>query len=231
MFRLKTLLAPGLALALALTFGAGTASADIAIYDLETPNSQISGFSGPFIQVTVNRTDSMDATITFSSLVANGNINLMGGGGGGSAAVAVDVTGSVTPGTPTGGNSGTGFTPGPLTLQASPNMDGFGTYGFGFSDFDGFIHSFDNISFTVTNTAAGGWTSALNVLTDAAAHAFITPSPADASSQSVNTGYVSGLTLESYDPGPVAPEPSTMLIAAVGAIGFVGYGLRRRRKS
>jgi hypothetical protein len=27
------------------------------------------------------------------------------------------------------------------------------------------------------------------------------------------------------------PEPSTMLIAAVGAIGFVGYGLRRRKKS
>jgi MYXO-CTERM domain-containing protein len=27
-----------------------------------------------------------------------------------------------------------------------------------------------------------------------------------------------------------APEPSTMLIAAVGALGFLGYGLRRRRK-
>jgi len=29
--------------------------------------------------------------------------------------------------------------------------------------------------------------------------------------------------------GPVVPEPSTMAIAGLGALGFIGYGLRRRR--
>jgi hypothetical protein len=34
---------------------------------------------------------------------------------------------------------------------------------------------------------------------------------------------------EPFDPGPPVPEPSTLAIAGLGALGFVGYGIRRRR--
>ncbi len=63
-----------------LTFGAPRASADTISFTINTPNTAISGFTGPYATVTVNRTSTTMATITFTSDTAAGNIYLMGDG-------------------------------------------------------------------------------------------------------------------------------------------------------
>ena len=46
----------------------------------------------------------------------------------------------------------------------------------------------------------------------------------------VNRSVSSGQNLLTWDPVAV-PEPSTMAIAGLGALGMIGYGLRRRKSS
>jgi len=228
---MRSLLAPGLALALALTLGTGSASADL-FFNLDTGNSAISGYTGPYAQVDVHLTDSTHATITFTSLTNSGNIYLLGDGG--SVAVNVNAT-SWTLGTITGSNAGTGFTPGPWSDGGSGNEDGWGIFNQKIDSFDGFTSSSDKISFTLTNTS-GMWASDSSVLVAnsngalAGAHIFVTSSPANANNGAIVTGFAAGAG-GGPPPTPSVPEPSNMLIAAVGAIGFLGYGLRRRKKN
>jgi hypothetical protein len=47
----------------------------------------------------------------------------------------------------------------------------------------------------------------------------------------VTSAFISFSTQGTEVQATLVPEPSTLLIAAVGGIGFVGYGLRRRQKS
>lgn len=214
-----------LAVALALTFGVGKATADTFDYSVSTGNDAISGYTGPYATVEVNRTSDTTATITYTSLTNSGNIYLMGDGG--SVGVNVNAT-SWTLGTITGSNAGTGFSPGPYSNGGSGNEDGFGRFNQTINSFDGFTSSSDTISFTLTNTS-GTWANAASVLTansqgeTVAAHIFVTTSPANAANGAITTGFAAD--------GPAAvPEPSTMAIAVLGALGFIGYGLRRRPK-
>ena len=168
------------------------AKADDFNFNLTSVN--IGGFSGPFIHVDVNRTDSTHATITFTSLTNSGNIYLMGGQG----AVGVNVNATVFGlSVATGTNSGTGFTPGPFAIVFNGTEDGFGNFNGGYDSFDGFTHSSDSIMFGVLNVS-GTWGSAANVLTGnsqgllAAAHIFVTSAPADAGNGAINTGYAAG---------------------------------------
>ena len=55
-----------------------TASADTVIYSLNAPNVPLSPYTGPYGTVTVNRTDSTHATITFASSVVGGYQYLFG---------------------------------------------------------------------------------------------------------------------------------------------------------
>jgi hypothetical protein len=91
---------------------------------------------------------------------------------------------------------------------------------------DGFASSSSQVSFTLTNTS-GTWASVSNVLTpnsngfQAEAHIFVTANPAVQSNGASFTGFAGN------GPNPV-PEPSTLAIAGLGALGFIGFGLRRR---
>jgi hypothetical protein len=206
---------------LAVTCWVGVAAADIVTFDLTAPNTGINGFTGPFTQVEVDRTSTTTATITFTSLTAAGNIYLMGD----NHVVDVNVNAtSWTLGTITGTNSGTGFTPGAFSNGGSGNVDSFGNFNQIIDDFDGFTHSADSISFQLTDTS-GTWPSASAVLTpnsdgwEAAAHIFVTASPANASNGAVQTGFAAG----------VVPIPPTALLLGSGLLGLVG--LRRFRKS
>jgi hypothetical protein len=224
MFRPKNFLALGLALALALTIGVGSASADTQSYTLGNGNSAISGYTGPYAMAVVTLTSSTTASITFTSLSNSGNIYLMGDGG--SVAVNVNASSWTIAGM-TGSNAGTGFTPGPYSDGGASNEDGFGSFNQNINGFDGFTHSADTVSFTLTNTS-GTWANAAAVLAAnasgyfVAAHIFVTPSPANASNTALATGYAVD--------SPAVPEPSTLALAGLGALGFVGYGLRRRLK-
>jgi uncharacterized protein YdeI (BOF family) len=189
--------------------------ADTFTSTLDTGNSAISGFTGPFGTVSVDLTSSTMATITFTSLTNGGNIYLFGDGG--TVDVNINAT-SWTLGTITGSNAGTGFTPGPFSDGGSGNVDGFGVFNQTINSFDGFTHSSDTVTFTVTDTS-GTWASASNVLTpngdgfDAAAHIFVTAFPANAANGAIATGFAAESS------GTVtAPEPSSMLLLGVGIL-------------
>jgi hypothetical protein len=216
-----------LAAALALTLGASSASADVISYFVDIPNPAISGFPGPYEQVTVNRTSSTTANITFTSLTKSGNIYLMGGDS--AASVNVNAT-SWTVSNIAGSNAGTGFTPGPLSDGGSGGGAGgtIGTFNQSINSFDGFTHALDTISFTLTDTS-GTWASAANVLAPnsqgnvVGAHIFVTSSPANAANGAINTGFGGGHT--------VVPEPGPLLGAGVVTLMGLVYTWRRRRRA
>jgi hypothetical protein len=211
-----------LVMALAVT----PAMADITDYTLSTGNAAVSGYPGPYVYLTVDRTSSTTATLTFYSQLVNGNIYLMGDGG--SADVNVNAS-SWTIGSFVYTNAGTGFTPGAVSDGGSGTVDGFGTFNQTTTSFDGFTHSSDYIQFVLTNTG-GAWGSATDVLTNnadgylAGAHIFITSYPADADNGAIATGYV----VNGGGGGGVPIPPSAWLLGS-GLIGLAGLGWRRRK--
>jgi VPDSG-CTERM motif len=199
--------------------GLQQAKADSISFNLSAGNSAISGYTGPYASVTVNRTSSTSATITFTSLTASGNAYLMGDGA--SVAVNVNAT-SWTLGTITGSNSGIGFLPGLYSNGGSGNVDGFGVLNQTINSFDGFTHSSTMIRFTLTNTS-GNWLTAGSVLVAnangamAAAHIFVTKLPLNAANGAVTTGFAA-------NGGASVPDGGTtvmLLGAALGALGLV----------
>jgi hypothetical protein len=197
--------------------GLQQAKADSISFKLSVGNSAISGYPGPYASVTVNRTDSTHATITFTSLTAAGNIYLLGDGS--SVAVNVNAT-SWALGTITGSNAGTGFTPGPYSNGGSGNVDGFGVLNQTINSFDGFTHSSGSISFTLTNTG-GTWGSANQVLIAnaqgamAGAHIFVTLSPANAKNGALATGFAA-------NGGAQVPDGGTTVMLLGVALGVLG---------
>ena len=60
---------------------ASPASADIISFDLTTPNAAILTAVGPYATVTISRTSTTSALITFTSLTNGGFLYMMGDGG------------------------------------------------------------------------------------------------------------------------------------------------------
>ena len=201
--------------------GMGLQQADAFTSLLNQGNSAISGFTGPYGTVTVTLVNSTTATITFTSNTVAGNIYLFGDGG--SVALNVNATTFAVSGI-TGSNAGTGFTPGGWTQGAAGNEDGFGSFNLRISSFDGFTHSSDTISFTVTNIS-GTWASDADVLAfnadgfDAAAHIFVTTSPANASNSALATGFAG-------EGAGVVPDGGTTVMLLGVALGALGMARR-----
>jgi len=218
------------ALAIVLGFG-GATRADSISFNLDTTNlGSPFNTQGPYVSVTVNRTSTTTATLTFMSLTNSGNIYLLGDGG--SAGANINAT-TFTVANITGTNAGTGFTPGPFSTD-SGNEDGFGPFNLKITSFDGFTHSSDTISFDVTSTSGPVWNTASDVLTPnannavAAAHIFVTSSPADASNGAVITGFAAG----NGNRGPnveTTPAPPGVVLLGTGIVllGLVGWSRRR----
>jgi hypothetical protein len=224
-FELHALLVGAAALVVASAL-APSAQADVINYSLGTGNSSLSGFTGPFADVTINRTSSTTAVITFTADSNSLDTYLMGG------AQAVDVnvnaaTFMVTP--PIGTNGLAGFsTPGPYTVSGGTNADGFGSFNLNIDSFDGFTHSARSITFGLTDTS-GTWGDAADVLAGnslgnfAAAHIFVCAAPVTsctASSSNPVTGFAAV-------PGPVVGAGLPGLVGACGCL----LMLARRRSN
>ena len=195
------------------------------VFQLGQGNAALSGYPTPFGSVAVTRTSSTTATIVFTANNTGGYQYLFGDGG--SVAVNVNAT-SWTLGLITGSNAGTGFTPGPYSDAGAGPEDGFGSFNQNIDSFDGFTHSSDTISFSLTNTS-GTWAGDSDVLAGnsqgfhVAAHIFVTSSPANAANGAVVTGFAT------EGGNNVIPEPTSMLLLGLGLAGF--GAARRRRKS
>jgi len=202
--------------------GLQQAKADVFTSSLNQGNSAISSFTGPYGTVTITTTGTNTATVTFTSNTVAGNAYLFGDGG--SVALNVNATTFSVSGI-SGSNSGTGFTPGPFSQMVAGNEDGFGSFNLRIRSFDGFSHSSDTITFTLTNTS-GTWASAADVLTnnangfDAAAHIFVTTSPANASNSALATGFAG------EGGGVVAPDGGTTVMLLGVALGALGMARR-----
>lgn len=207
-----------LAAAAALALCAASPAHAVYSFDLVAGNSAISGYAGPYATVDVNLINSTTANVTFTSLTNSGNIYLMGGTG--AVAVNVDATSWTLSGI-TGSNAGTGFTPGTYSDGGAGNEDGFGSFNQLIDSFDGYTHSADTISFSLTNTS-GTWASDAAVLAPnsggslAAAHIFVTTYPANASNTALATGFAASV-----------PEADTYAMLLAG-LGLVGFAARRR---
>jgi hypothetical protein len=201
--------------------GFGLQQADAFTSQLNVGNPAISGFTGPYGTVTITLVNSTTATVTFTSNTVAGNIYLFGDGG--SVALNVNATTFSVSGI-SGSNTGTGFTPGPYTFAGAGVEDGFGSFNLTINSFDGFTHSSDTISFTVTNTS-GTWASAADVLAfnangyDAAAHIFVTSSPANASNSALATGFAAENAVG-------APDGGTTVMLLGAALGMLGMARR-----
>ena len=186
---------------------------------LNQGNSAISGFAGPYGNVTIVLTSSTTATVAFTGNTVAGNTYRFGATG----AVALDVNATAfSVSNIVGSSSGTGFSPGPFTLD-SGNEGGFGSFNLIIDSFDGTGHSSSMISFTLTNTS-GTWGSPAAVLAfnsngfDAAAHIFVMTAPANASNSALATGFAGEGTGT-----PTVPDGGTtvtLLGAAVAALGM-----------
>jgi len=201
-------------------FGLQQVNADMSSFDLTFGNPAISGFTGPYAHVVVDRTDTTHATITFTSLTNGANIYLMGDGG----TVGVNVNASSwTLGGLSASNAGTNFKPAMLSDGGSGNEDGFGSFNQTINSFDGFTHSSNTVSFSLTNTSAISlWTDAASVLIAnangnlAAAHIFVTTIPANGHNKALATGFASNGTPSVPDGGATV----MLLGVALGAFGM-----------
>jgi len=203
--------------------------AGAVVLSLGAGNTAISGYTGPYGSVTVSWVNSTTAQITYQSNVVGGNIYLFGDGG----TVGLNFNGSVSIGSVTATNAGTGFTPGDPSGYTPDygggNQDGFGSFNFIIDSGDGFGSTADYITFTATNTS-GTWTSDTDVLTAnasgymASTHVFVTGYSADASNGALATGFAGDGTV------PPIPEPASMLLLGLGLMGTGVLGLARRRR-
>lgn len=242
MLRTKIVLKLGLAVALALSLGARSASAAGTNYTLSTPNASISSYSPPFgsVNVTVDATGKI-ATFTFTAgpnpngthdylfVDSNAaNVNVTGGAfgsGGNLSAAFVSASNSFQV---SGGFAAPSFSS--FSLDTNGAVDGFGRFNLQLNLNGASGEPATSIVFTVTRTT-GTWASdGSDVLTNTgtqvshfvAAHIAVFTDPATNSAGALATGFATE--------GPVVPEPSSMAIAGLGALGFAAYGLRRRLK-
>jgi len=221
MFRPRILLT--IAAALALGFGAKSASADSVLYTLVDSNTP--GYTGPYATVNVDRTSTTTATFTFTSLTNGGYTYLFIDGQ--MLDANLNATTFIVAYNSRLNAQGNAASTGIFSTQGTGNADGFGDFNLRITAGNSSLaNASTRVVFTVTKTAGPAWNSVADVLAPndlgniLAAH--VGPWDGVSSGVTGDTMYVDHATITAV------PEPSTMAIAGLGALGFAAYGLRRR---
>ena len=222
-------------------FALQQAKADFVSF-INSPNTALSGFTGPYAEVTIHLVNTTTADVTFTSLTNTFNgspvIYLMGDGQ--SADLNVNGTFTVsdlTKTVPTGffsTHAGPMMTTLPdlsFTIAAGQNVDDQGTFNLTINNFDGYTHAADSISFTLNATGSTTWANAGSVLffngdgIDAAAHIFPADNPPDVNVNTFqnNTGFAGENAAGVPDGGMTA----MLLGAGLSGLGLMGRLVKR----
>jgi len=211
--------------------GVSAVRADLATLQITDPNTAVAPYPGPYADVSINRTDSTHATITFTSLTSQPGAAyyyLMGGVD--VADVNINAT-SFTVSPIVGSNPYPNFDTPSISDNGAGNTSDFGTFNLTLKAFDGYTHSSSNISFTVTNTS-GTWANAASVFANntdgymAASHIFVTSNPPDGNNGAVATGFSAGGGATNIV--TTVPVPTTLL-SGLGLLGLLA--VQRASKS
>jgi hypothetical protein len=207
------------AAAVAAVFLAGTASyADTFSFNLTVSNANL---TGPFATINVNLTSPTTAVITETAISPYGLID------GGILGLNINATTwsfNSLSGTPLPGSNVN------LSDGGAGNEDGFGSYNQTFNNQGGTGDALSSVTVTLVNTGAT-WASATDVLIQNSHHAL-----AAAHISPLDTGLNNGQTFFAAGNGGsggggdtiVGPEPASLLLFGLGALG-VGARVRRRR--
>src|SRR5215813_7964392 len=144
--------------------GIPVAAADSISYDIETGSVGLSGYSGPFVNLSVDRTDSTHATFTYTALTSLAGTYLYTMGGQGAVAANINASSFTVQPIITETNPDKPGTNGLAGFSGAANENGWGSFNLTIDNFDGFTYRATSVSFQVTNTS-GTWASAGNVLT------------------------------------------------------------------
>ncbi|GAM11711.1 PEP-CTERM motif protein [Geobacter sp. OR-1] len=202
--------------------GVIAAATSASAYSLSLNQINTTGYSGPYVNVTIDLTTATTATVKFDAfspyLLVNGKI----------ADLNVNASG-FSVGSFTSGGGLNNFVLNSVNIDTNPAPPNQQVSMFG--DFNLTISSqnasqrVDWLQFIVTNTS-GTWASDDKVLTantdgySAAAHIFVPSAATNANTFFVGNG----------ETPPSVPEPSTMLLLGSGFLGLAAYGRKRARK-
>jgi hypothetical protein len=212
----------GLLKASVAALGITLASASHAdVISISNPNSGISGYAGPYANVTYSLVDSNTATFTVTTLGSY----LIGSQG----TLGLNFNGAVSLSSAISGNAGPTASC-PYSLGGAGNLNGFGSFNFTIDTFDGANCASSLLTFTV-DLVSGTWANTAAILTAnstgslAAAHIFAGCTIGTNGRRTCQaTGYANQT---GGGPPNQVPEPQTL---ALLGLGLLGVAVARRKR-